>query len=202
MPESDEDPTPDPETPPEAPPAPAASDDEPLGEPGKAALKAERARAAKAEKELKKLRDEAAAREAEAMSESEKAIAAAKAEGVSEATAAANRRIVRSEVKALAAKKLNDPADAVAMLDLDQFEVDGDGEVDEAAITAALDALVAAKPYLAASPRSGGAGDADGGARTPPPGAGTLDDQIKDAEKAGDMALARKLKTSMLMPQG
>lgn len=202
MPESDEDPTPDPETPPEAPPAPAASDDEPLGEPGKAALKAERARAAKAEKELKKLRDEAAAREAEAMSESEKAIAAAKAEGVSEATAAANRRIVRSEVKALAAKKLNDPADAVAMLDLDQFEVDGDGEVDEEAITAALDALVAAKPYLAASPRPGGAGDADAGARTPPPGAGTLDDQIKDAEKAGDMALARKLKTSMLMSQG
>src|SRR5690625_6678195 len=49
----------------------------------------------------------------------------------SEALAKANARIVRSEVKAAAAGKLADPSDAYKFLDLDQFEVDDDGNVDE-----------------------------------------------------------------------
>ena len=67
----------------------------------------------------------------------------------------ANDRIRRSEVRAAAAKLLKDPADALLYLDLDQFEVSDDGEVDTAAVTEALEGLVKSKPYLAAE---GGAG--------------------------------------------
>lgn len=84
------------------------------------------------------------------------------------ATAKANARIVRSEVRAAAAGKLADPKDALRFLDLDQFEVDSDGQVDEDEITDAIDQLVKDKPYLAAAatakqPRFQGTGD--GGAR-------------------------------------
>ncbi len=64
--------------------------------------------------------------------------------------AKANRRILRSEVKAAAAGKLADPNDALHMLDLDQFEVDDDGNVDEDEIATAIADLLEKKPYLAA----------------------------------------------------
>jgi hypothetical protein len=75
-------------------------------------------------------------------------------------------RIVKAEVKALGAKKLEDPEDAVAFLgDLQGF-VDDDGEVDASALNKAIDKLIERKPYLAAK----GAGrkrhgDGDGGDR-------------------------------------
>ncbi|OZF00848.1 hypothetical protein CH300_20125 [Rhodococcus sp. 15-1154-1] len=62
----------------------------------------------------------------------------------------ANQRILRSEVRALAAGKLADPADAIKFLDLDQFDVGNDGEVDQDDIADAIDDLVEKKPYLAA----------------------------------------------------
>lgn len=62
----------------------------------------------------------------------------------------ANARIVRAEVKALAAKKLADPGDALKFLDLDAFEVSADGDVDADAIAEAIEELVRTKPYLAA----------------------------------------------------
>ena len=80
----------------------------------------------------------------------EKAVAAARAEGRTEALTAANARLVRAEVKAAAAGVLNDPDDAVNLLNLDEFEVDEDGEVDAKAIKAAVQRLADAKPYLAA----------------------------------------------------
>jgi len=59
---------------------------------------------------------------------------------------------------------LADPADAVHFLDLSEFEVSEDGEVDSKAIAKAIDRLVKDKPYLASgAPR--GSGSADGGAR-------------------------------------
>ncbi|WP_206492321.1 hypothetical protein [Rhodococcus sp. KRD162] len=64
--------------------------------------------------------------------------------------ARANSRILRSEVRAAAAGKLADPADAIKFLDLDQFDVGEDGEVDEDEIADAIDDLVTRKPYLAA----------------------------------------------------
>lgn len=66
------------------------------------------------------------------------------------ALAKANTRIVRAEVKAAAAGKLNDPTDALNFLDLSQFEVDDDGDVDTDEIAEAIAELVRTKPYLAA----------------------------------------------------
>lgn len=75
----------------------------------------------------------------------------AKARAVeAEALAKANGRILKAEVRAAAAGKLHDPADALRHLDLSDFEVGDDGEVDTAAVTEAIEALVKSKPYLAA----------------------------------------------------
>lgn len=87
-----------------------------------------------------------------------------------EATALArvNERLVKAEVKAAAAGKLADPADAHRFLDLSQFEVDADGNVDADEVAEAIDDLLTSKPYLAAQ---GGStklrfqGTADSGAR-------------------------------------
>lgn len=82
-----------------------------------------------------------------------------------EALAAANQRILKAEVRANAASKLADPADALRFIDLSEFEVGSDGEVDSSAIAQAIDDLITSKPYLAA--QSGGRfqGSADAGAR-------------------------------------
>ena len=53
-------------------------------------------------------------------------------------------------MRAAATGRLADPADALRLLDLEKFSVDADGNVDTAAISAAVDELVTAKPYLAA----------------------------------------------------
>lgn len=82
------------------------------------------------------------------------------------AMAKANERIVRAEVKAAAAGKLADPADAFRFLDLSQFEVDTDGNLDADEVSDAIEDLLKTKPYLAAQ---GGTkrfqGTADSGAR-------------------------------------
>lgn len=147
-----------------------------LGEAGKKALEAERTRAKAAEKahkaamkELEDARKRLADIDASSKSDTDKAIEKAKAEAAEaagkEATAKANARILKAEVRAAAAGKLADPADALRLLDLDDFEVDDDGEVDAKAIAKALDDLVKSKPYLAAK---GGrpAGNADQGVRS------------------------------------
>lgn len=68
----------------------------------------------------------------------------------SEALAKANDRILKAEVRAQAAGLLADPADALHYLDLSEFEVGADGEVDSAAIKRAIESLIKSKPYLAA----------------------------------------------------
>lgn len=84
-------------------------------------------------------------------------------------------RIVKAEVKALAGSRLRDPSDAVRLLDLDSFEVDDDGNVEEAAVKAALDALLEAKPYLGIDTgRRRAAGDIDQGVRGKPADAGRI----------------------------
>jgi len=67
-----------------------------------------------------------------------------------EALAVANQRILKAEFRAAAAGKLNDPADALAYIDLSSFEVSDDGAVDSTAIAAAIADLITTKPYLAA----------------------------------------------------
>lgn len=134
-----------------------------LGDAGKRALEAERRARKEADDARKKAEDELAEIRKGQMSESEKAIEEARTAGRDEATSAANERVIRSEVRAAAAGKLEDPADAVKFLDLGKFKVGDDGNVDEAAITSAIDELVKDKPYLAA--RRGPGGTADGGPR-------------------------------------
>ncbi|MFF8473889.1 hypothetical protein [Streptomyces sp. NPDC015414] len=89
---------------------------------------------------------------------------AIRAEAAREATAKANTRILRSELKAAAAGKLTDPADALFYLDTASFEVDADGNVDADEIRDAIDTLLSQKPYLAASGRPRFQGTGDGGA--------------------------------------
>lgn len=84
------------------------------------------------------------------------------------ATAKANQRIVRSEIRAAAAGKLANPRDALAFLDLAKFEVDEDGQVDEEEIADAIEDLLKERPYLgtaAKAPESRFQGTGDGGAR-------------------------------------
>lgn len=156
-PENDPAPTPTPAPAPTPTPAPSPSDPE-LGEAGKRALAAERTRAAEAERELAKLREAT-------QSETEKAIERARREASDtvrkEVMQAANRRILTAEIRAAAGGRLADPLDAVRLLDVESFTVNDDGDVDSAAITKALDALLDAKPYLgAATKRFEGSADA------------------------------------------
>lgn len=130
-----------------------------------------KALARKHEKEAKRLKSfEAAAQKAqqESQSDADKAIEKAKTEAAEaagkEATAKANARILRAEIKAAAAGKLADPGDALRLLDLDDFEVDDEGDVDAKAIAKAIDDLVKSKPYLVG--KTAGKGSADNGARS------------------------------------
>jgi hypothetical protein len=136
-----------------------------LGDAGKKALDAMKAERNAARKELREARralEEAKTARTEGDQPDPEAI---KAEARREATKAANERIVRSEVKAAAGQKLADPADAVRLLDLSQFEVDDDGNVDEDEIADAIDDLLKKKPYLAAQGGKRFQGSGDGGAR-------------------------------------
>lgn len=127
---------------------------EDLGDKGKKALDAMKAKLKAATAKAKTSAAEAARLKAEKESAGkpaeEQALAAARLEGHTAATDAANKRILRSEVKAAAAGKLANPALAVKLIDLDSLEVDEDGEVDEDAIADAISALLEENPYLAA----------------------------------------------------
>lgn len=81
------------------------------------------------------------------------------------ALAKANERILRAEVRAIATGKLADPADALRLLDLTDFSVSDDGEVDQKKVEAAIADLVEKKPYLAAQGGKRFTGTADGGTR-------------------------------------
>lgn len=127
-----------------------------LGDAGKKALNA-----------MKTERNEARQRAKELEAELAKLTAAEPAPDVDairrDVLSTANKRILRSEVKAAAAGKLADPNDALKFLDLDQFGVSDDGDV-TGDISAAIDELIASKPYLAAKAgRFQGTGD--GGAQ-------------------------------------
>lgn len=101
-------------------------------------------------------------------SETDAAAAAAaiqRSEAETAAVGKANARLVKAEVRAAATGKLADPALALSMLDIDSFEVDADGEVDSAAITAAVDGLLTKYPYMAAQGGRRFEGTGDGGAR-------------------------------------
>lgn len=123
-----------------------------LGDAGKKALDAmkEREKAARAatrerDAEIERLRAEIAA---QTQTAEERAREEARRELRVEADTRANQRILKAEIRAAATAKLADPADALRFLDLSEFEVSNDGEVDESRIAEAINDLIAARPYL------------------------------------------------------
>lgn len=78
-----------------------------------------------------------------------------------EATQAANSRILKAEIKAAAAGKLNKPEDALLFLDLSAFDVSESGDVDAEEISDAIADLIKERPYLgpATAPKFQGTGD-------------------------------------------
>ena len=90
---------------------------------------------------------------------------ALKREAQAEADRRANERILRAEIRAAAAGKLADPADALRLLDLSAFEVDSDGNIDSDEISEAINGLLEKKPYLSAQGGKRFQGTADSGAR-------------------------------------
>lgn len=142
-----------------------AGDESALGDPGKKALDAMKAKWKAAEAEAKRLTTEFEAFKAQAEGrEAEHAAAIEEQRVKDEALAAANIKIVKANLRAAAAGKLADPTDALTFIDVADFEVDDDGNTDEAALNAAIDDLIKNKPYLAAQGKRF-QGDADGGAR-------------------------------------
>jgi hypothetical protein len=158
--------------------------DKPLGPAGEKALAAEKAKRKEAATKL------AAAKERIAeLERGGDAAAQEKAEIEKAAMAKANDRLVRAELKIAAAGKLADPTDAAAFIDLSQFTVDDDGNVDTDEVVAAIDDLIKKKPHLAAS-TARFQGGADQGARKKVP-AKTLPEQIREAETSGDFKTAK-----------
>jgi hypothetical protein len=140
-----------------------------LGDPGKKALasmkdrlKAERQQRRDLQAELDKLRNGAKKDDGAPDMES------VRRDAEKAATEKANARIVRSEIRAAAAGKLADPKDALTFLDLTQFEVDDNGEVDSDEIADAIEDLLKRKPYLAAATAKRFQGTGDGGAARKP----------------------------------
>ncbi|MDX3235660.1 hypothetical protein PV392_08165 [Streptomyces sp. ME03-5709C] len=81
-----------------------------------------------------------------------------------DALARANSRILKAEIRAAAKGRLHNAADALTFLDLDQFEVGEDGEIDPEEIEDAITDLLKDKPYLAAATAKRFQGTGDGGA--------------------------------------
>lgn len=178
------------------PEATEAEGEKALGDAGKKALDAMKAKWKAAEDRAKSEAAEKAALIAKLEGkEAEHAAEQDKQRIKDEALAAANQRILKAEIRAAAAGKLNNPDDALRypeVIDLSSLEVGEDGEVDSSAIAAAVADLIAKYPYLAAQGGSKFQGSADGGARNG--SAKSIDAQIAEAEKAGDFKTSIALK--------
>ena len=106
-----------------------------------------------------------AASELAAKPAEEQELEAARAEARAEATTKANERILRSELKAIATGKLADPTDAALYINLADFTVDDNGDVDSEALNAAITDLLERKPHLGAGRPNRFDGGADQGAK-------------------------------------
>lgn len=163
----------------------AATDtaDDDLGDKGSKALDAFKSRARAAEREAKAAKAELDALKTQSMSDQEKAVQAARAEGEQAALGTATKRLVNSEVRIAAAGKFSDPADAVRLIDFDDIKVGDDGEPDTKQIARLVDALLKEKPYLAAGPQPGGSFDQ--GARTTAKSGDDMNARIRQAAGRG-----------------
>jgi hypothetical protein len=140
---------------------------EAVGDAGAAAIKAERKRAADAERRAKAAEKERDDLRAAQLSDAEKAVEQARREASeqtrTELLGAVGKRLAESAVRAYATGRVLDVDAAVALVDLDAVTVDPSSFlVDEAAVQKAVDELLKRKPVLAAKRTNG---TADGGAR-------------------------------------
>jgi hypothetical protein len=96
-------------------------------------------------KELERLR-------AQNESENEKALREAADEARRDEAGKWSRRLLEAQVAVAAAGRLNDPADAVRLLPVDELLGEADDDARERRISDAIDKLIEDKPYLAAQP--------------------------------------------------
>lgn len=130
---------------PETPPAPEPSQEEDGGTDFREKYEAQR----KINRDLeKKLKGEAGTL-TKANEELQSKIDALETAGQEKVTTL-SQRVLRAEVRAAAAGKLSDPSDALRFIDLEEFEVSDNGDVDGDALEGAIAKLLEDKPYLAA----------------------------------------------------
>jgi ribosomal protein L35 len=134
-----------------------------LGDAGKRALDSMKAKW-KAERDTRRELERKLAESAKPAADETPDLEAIKSQAVREATAEANARILRSEIKAAAAGKFHDLSDVIPNLDLDAFEVDENGDVDADEIASAIQDLLTRKPHLAAATAKRFQGTGGGGA--------------------------------------
>lgn len=157
----------------------------------KTALETERTQRKEFEKELKALRAAEEKRAQESMTETEKAIAQAKAEGMAETARSFGARLAHAELKAEAASKGVDLSEVGDLIDVSKL-LDEEGEVDTKAVKAAVARFAKLAPTI-----PGPSGGDFGGAPQQQPA--SLDAQIRDAEAKGDFVTARQLKTAKML---
>lgn len=136
-----------------------------LGDAGKKALDAMKAKWRSERDARKQLETQLAERDAPKPEGDAPDVDAIKRQAEADATRKANERILKAEIRAQAAGKLSDPADALRFIDLTDFEADGEGNFNANEIESAISDLLEAKPYLSAQGGRRFQGSADGGAR-------------------------------------
>lgn len=139
--------------------------DEQLGDAGKKALTAERARVKEAERLNKELTDKVSGMETtfsaliEALTGKAPEAEVTADDAVNQLTELKNQleqrdkaaadKTRRAEIKAAAtAAGFSDPSDALAYIDLSKVDINDDGDVDSAAVASLVDELAKKKPYL------------------------------------------------------
>lgn len=153
-----------------------------LGDAGKQALDRMKAKWQSERDKARDLESKLAAASAKPVDKEDADLATARQQAmdqaIQQAAAKANERILRSEVRAAATGKLANPALALKLLDLSEFEVDADGNVDAEEISTAIAELITKEPYLAAQGRKF-QGDADAGPRNGAKGQQISAEQVK-----------------------
>lgn len=144
-----------------------------------------RKEAAKYRTDLRKAEKELADAKAAGLTEAEKAIADAKAAGAAEATSAMSTKLVAAELRAAGV-----PTAMVEDLDLAKF-IGDDGEIDDEKVAAA------GKKY---APSKNGNPDLKQGVRGN--NGPSLEQQIADAKKAGDVMAVIRLENSRMDRSG
>ena len=173
---------------------------EALGDPGKRALDTMKQKLAAEKAAKKELQDKLAALTAKPADE--KTPEDYQREADERATAKANERVLKADIRAAAKEILVDPSDAFLNIDLKQFEADADGEFDPEEIADALKALVERKPHLGKNP-AGQPGNPAPRTVAPAKAGGSpkalsLDERIAKASADGDVDLQISLQNMKL----